>query len=147
MSEDGMTPKEAKILKTVTKQDCREGCKHCKHTDAHDTKLNFIIRYCMECRLELFRKTEEMRQIEFAEKIKRVNELCTDKFMSTGRVYPTSPKDYEYINLNTGKKFTCLHPKLEDAVQQYLTDDTLRMTTEELLAEDRKREKEKKNKT
>jgi hypothetical protein len=53
--------------------------------------------------------------------------------MSTGRVFYTMPATYEYVYVNTGRKFTSGFYKLDDAVAEYLADPDRDLSLEESL--------------
>ena len=59
---------------------------------------------------------------EFVRKTTKTKEEGTQEFMSTGRKFFTNPASYEYIHINSNRKFSSHHIKLSDAVAEYLAD-------------------------
>lgn len=130
-----MTVREREVLEEITKKDCLEGCLHCPHSDleAHDPKLHFRVRYCGACRVYMFHRMQDWQLVEFEDKSKKIEKDGTQEFMSTGRVFFCDPPSYEYIHVNSGKKFTSGHVKLEDAITEYLADPDRDLTFDELM--------------
>lgn len=138
--EKTMIPAERKIVQSLTKKDCiNEQCRHCEHTDTHDAKLHYRLRYSETCRSDIFHKVQEQQEFEFNQKIKRMRAEATQEFMATGRVYHTDPAHFEYIHLNTSKKFTSAHSNLDEAVAKYVADENRdQLMNEQLMNEDLK---------
>jgi hypothetical protein len=97
-------------------------CEHCEHTEGCNPELPFRQRFCGMCRVAIFNKMMDWQAVEFERKSEKIKEEGTQEFMSTGRMYFTNPPGYEYIHINTRKKFTSDHFKLEDAVAEYVAD-------------------------
>jgi hypothetical protein len=75
----------------------------------------------------------EWQEVEFARKSEKAKEEGTQEFMSTGRMYFTNPPGYEYVHINTNKKFTSNHSKLEDAVTECVANPDRNLSFEEQL--------------
>ena len=128
-----MPEKEREIVNEVTTLECGENCRHCKHTEACDIELHFRTRYCAICRMFIFRRMQEWNVIQHERKKAKSEREGTHEFMSTGRVFYTNPATYEYVYVNTGKKFTSGFYKLDDAVAEYLADPDRDLSLEESL--------------
>ena len=128
-----MTVKEREILEEITKKDCLENCQHCVHTEAHNPELHHRVHYCGACRIYMFHRMQEWQSVEFAEKFEKIEKGGTQELMSTGRKYYTRPPAYEYMHLNSAKKFTSRHVKLEDAIAEYLANPDRDLTVDELI--------------
>ena len=128
-----MTDKEREIINEVTTTECGSECRHCKHTEQCNLKLHFCTRYCAVCRVQIYRRMQEWLAIQFERKKARSERDGTQEFMSTCRVFYTNPASYEYVHINTNKKFSSKFPKLDDAVEEYLADPDRDLSLEELI--------------
>jgi hypothetical protein len=128
-----ITEKERDVINEVTTAKCGDDCRHCEHTEACDPKLHFRTRYCATCRMYIFRRIQEWQSVEHQQKLAKIKEDGTHEFMSTGRVFFTKPASYEYVHVNTGKKFSSGFSKLDDAVREYLADPDRNLSLEEAM--------------
>ena len=128
-----MSEKERDIINEVTTNECGDECRHCEHTENCDLKLHFRIRYCTVCRVHIFRRMQEWLAIQFERKKARSVRDNTQEFMSTSRVFYTNPASYEYVHINTNKKFRSHFQKLDDAVEEYLADPDRDLSLEESI--------------
>ena len=136
MASTSMTERERKAIEEITTKDCEECgkyCAHCEYTEACDSSLHFRIRYCGLCRVKMFHRLQEGQCEEFDEKSEKIKKEGTQEFMSTGRMFFTNPATYEYIHVNTGKKFSSGHFKLEDAVAEYVADPDRDLSFDEVM--------------
>ena len=115
-----MTDKEREIINEVTTTECGSECRHCKHTEQCDLKLHFRTRYCAVCRVQIYRRMQEWLAIQFERKKARSERDGTQEFMSTCRVFYTNPASYEYVHINTNKKFSSKFPKLMTPLKSIL---------------------------
>ena len=128
-----MPEKERDIVNEVTTSECGDDCRHCEHTEACDLKLHFRTRYCTTCRMHIFRRMQEWNVTQFERKTARIEREGTQEFMSTSRVFYTNPATYEYVHVNTNKKFSSQFYKLDDAVNEYLADPDRDLSLEESI--------------
>ena len=128
-----MTEQEREIVKEITTKECGKDCLHCEHTEACDPKLHFRTRYCGACRVYMFHRMQEGKLVEFDEKSEKIKKEGTQEFMSSGRMFFCNPPSYEYVHVNSGKKFTSNHTKLEDAVAEYLAVPDRDLSFDELM--------------
>jgi hypothetical protein len=131
--DDARSVKEAELVLELTTKNCGKECKHCEHTEVCDTEKPFKKHYCGMCRVSLFNQMLDWQDAEFARKIEKVKEKGTQEFMSTGRMFFTNPPGYEYMHINTKKKFSSAHVELEDAVAEYLADPDRDLLLEERM--------------
>ena len=128
-----MSEKERDVVNEVTTLECGENCRHCEHTEACDIELPFRARYCGICRMRIFRRMQEWQAIQHQRKLTKIKRDGTHEFMATGRVFFTNPASYEYVHVNTGKKFSSGFAQLDDAVREYLADPDRDLSLEELM--------------
>ena len=131
--DEARSEKEAEVILELTTKNCGKECQHCQHTEVCDTEKPFRVRFCGACRVSIFHKMLEWQEVEFVRKSDKVKEEGTQEFMSTGRMFFTNPVGYEYVHINTNKKFTSSHVKLEDAVAAYSSDPDRDLQLEERL--------------
>ena len=122
MDEPRRAAKEDELVLEITTKDCGTECEHCEHNKVCDNKKSFKQRYCGACRVRMFHGMLEWQDEEFVRKTTKANEEGTQEFMSTGRVFFTNPASYEYMHINSNRKFSSRHMKLSDAVAEYLAD-------------------------
>jgi hypothetical protein len=127
-----MPEKEREVVDEVTTK-CGENCRHCKHTEACDIELHFRTRYCGLCRMHIFHRMQEWQAVQYELKKAKSEKEGTQEFMATGRVFFTNPATYEYVVVNTGKKFSSGFDKLDEAVAEYLADPDRDLSLEESL--------------
>ena len=125
--------KEAELVLLITTKKCGKDCQHCEHTEICDVDKPFRQRYCGMCRVRLFQDMTEWQNMEFERKTAKVKEEGTQEFMSTGRMFFCNPPTYEYLHINSNKKFSSEHTKLEDAVAEYLADPDRDLSLQELI--------------
>ena len=128
-----MDAKEREIINEVTTTECGSECKHCVHTEECDPKAHFRKRYCAICRVQIFRRMQEWIAIQFERKKARSERDGTQEFMSTSRMFYTNPASYEYVHINSNRRFSSGFPKLDDAVKEYLADPDRDLSLEESL--------------
>jgi hypothetical protein len=128
-----MSEKEREVVNEVTTTECGENCRHCKHTEACDLELHFRTRYCGVCRVHIFHRMQEWNAVQYDRKTAKIDREGTQEFMSTGRVFYTNPATYEYVHVNTAKKFTSGCHKLDDAVKEYLADPDRDLSLDEVM--------------
>ena len=122
MDEIARTEKEEELVLEITTKKCGTECKHCEHNEECNNEKPFRVRYCGACRVHLFHSMTVWQDEEFVRKTTKMKEEGTQEFMSTGRIFFTNPASYEYIHINSNRKFTSNHTKLSDAVAEYLAD-------------------------
>jgi hypothetical protein len=120
--DEARSEKEAELVLEITTKKCGTECKHCEHKEECNNEKPFRVRYCGACRVKLFHGITEWQNEEFERKTTKIKEEGTQEFMSTGRMFFTNPPSYEYLNINSNKKFSSHHVKLGDAVAEYLAD-------------------------
>jgi hypothetical protein len=76
---------------------------------------------------------QEWDKVQFDRKTAKIANEGTQEFMSTGRMFYTNPASYEYVHVNTNKKFTSNHAGLEDAVAEYRANPDRDLSFEELM--------------
>lgn len=131
--DQARSEQEQEIVTELTTKNCGRECQHCEHTEACNPELHFRQRFCGMCRVSIFNKMMEWQEVEFARKSEKAKEEGTQEFMSTGRMYFTNPPGYEYVHINTNKKFTSNHSKLEDAVTECVANPDRNLSFEEQL--------------
>ena len=131
--DEARSEKEAELVLELTTKNCGKECKHCEHTEICDTEKPFRMRFCGVCRVRLFQDMSEWQDIEFERKSAKVKEEGTQEFMSTGRMFFTNPVGYEYIHINSNKRFTSNHVKLDDAVAEYRANPDRDLSLEERI--------------
>jgi ferredoxin len=122
MDEIARTEKEEELVLEITTKKCGTECKHCEHNEECNNEKPFRQRYCGACRVKLFHGMLKWQDEEFERKTTKIKEEGTQEFMSTGRILFTNPASYEYIHVNSNRKFCSHHTKLSDAVAEYLAD-------------------------
>jgi hypothetical protein len=133
MASTDMTERERKAVEEITTKECGKDCLHCEHTEACDPSLNFRTRYCGVCHVKMFHQLQEGQCEKFDEKSKKIKKEGMQEFMSTGRMFFTNPPSYEYIHVNSGKKFSSGHFKLEDAIAEYVADPDRDLSFDEVM--------------
>jgi predicted RNA methylase len=82
------------------------------------TPCDFKERYCQICRLDIYHDAQEAKNAEFLQRSAAAAK--GEKIMATGRVFFTMPPMYEYVHVNTCKKFSSNHENAEDAGAEWL---------------------------
>lgn len=96
---------------------------------------NYIIAYVtvVHVAFTCFTECKSGKALSSQEKFEKIEKGGTQEFMLTGRKYYTRPPAYEYMHLNSAKKFTSRHVKLEDAIAEYLANPDRDLTVDELI--------------
>jgi hypothetical protein len=131
--DEARTEKERDIVSEMKTKTCGSECEHCEHTEACNLELPFRQRFCGMCCVSIFNQTMDWQLVEHERKTEKMKTEGTQEFMSTGRMFFTNPPSYEYVHINTNKKFSSGHFKLDDAVAEYLADPDRDLSLEQLM--------------
>ena len=120
--DQARSEKEVEIVNEMKTKTCGSKCEHCEHTEACDVELPFRQRFCGGCRVSIFHQMIDWQSEEYEKKSQKIKDEGTQEFMSTGRIFFCDPPSYEFIHINSGKKFSSEHMTLDAAVAEYLAD-------------------------